>query len=203
MLVLDRDGVVIDNVPYLADPALVRLTPDIGEAIGRANRAGIPVVVATNQSGIARGLFTWEDFWAVQDRIDEALQASGAALDMVLACGHGPGAADARGGGSHAWRKPGPGMILEACARFQADAAACMVVGDSISDLEAGLSAGLGAACLVATGHGAASLASARWRTLIGQDALRDRIFTAETASEAIVAWLNGTMTLRRVETWS
>ena len=75
---LDRDGTIIDDVHYIARPELVRLRPDAGAAIARLNRAGIPVIIVTNQSGIARGLITQGDYEKVAARMTELLARNGA-----------------------------------------------------------------------------------------------------------------------------
>ena len=80
---LDRDGTIIDDVHYIAQPELVRLRPGAGDAIARLNRAGISVIVVTNQSGIARGIFTESDYERVHDRMVELLAADGAHLDAT------------------------------------------------------------------------------------------------------------------------
>ncbi|HEX7239268.1 MAG TPA: HAD-IIIA family hydrolase, partial [Longimicrobiaceae bacterium] len=89
---LDRDGTVIHDAHYLADPEGVRLLPGAAEAVARLNRAGVPVVLVTNQSGIGRGLFSEADFRAVQDRVEALLAAGGARIDAVYHCPHAPDA---------------------------------------------------------------------------------------------------------------
>jgi len=155
-LFLDRDGVIVEEVHYLSRVEDMAMIPDVAEAIARANARGIPVIVVTNQAGIARGYFGWEDFAKVQAAIVAALAEAGANLDAVLACGyHGVGngplsVAD------HAWRKPNSGMLDYAAERLGIDLARSWIVGDKVSDLEAGLKAGLAGGFLVKTGHGEA-----------------------------------------------
>lgn len=153
-LFLDRDGVIIQEVGYLARPEDVQLIEGVASAIARVNALGIPVVAVTNQSGIARGHYTWSDFEAVQDALDQELDRHAAHLDLVLACGyHGVGNDDLNIAG-HAWRKPNPGMLLAARDRLQLDLGKSLIVGDRISDLEAGQRAGLRRGALVRTGYG-------------------------------------------------
>ena len=111
---LDRDGVVVEEIGYLGHPKDVVLIEGAAEAIRDLNRAGIPVVVVTNQAGVARGHYDWAGFEAVQREIDERLAAVGARIDAALACAyHGQGAG-ALAVADHPWRKPGPGMLLDA-----------------------------------------------------------------------------------------
>ena len=90
-------------------------------AIVRCNALGIPVVVVTNQAGIGRGYYGWDDFHAVQGALMAELAAAGAHLDGVVACAyHGDGRETLRVA-DHPWRKPNPGMIVEAASRMQLD----------------------------------------------------------------------------------
>jgi D-glycero-D-manno-heptose 1,7-bisphosphate phosphatase len=126
-LFLDRDGVVVEEVHFLQRPEDVRLVPGAAQVIAEARHQGIAVVLTTNQSGIARGLFGWEAFAAVQSRL-EAL--------MVLACPfHPDGEPPYRR--EHPCRKPQPGMLLRAAERLGLDLGTSWVVGDRARDLEA------------------------------------------------------------------
>lgn len=146
-LFLDRDGVVVAERHHLRRPEDVALLPGAAGLIVAANRAGWPVVLITNQSGIARGLFDWAAFTAVQNALTGQLAARGATLDMVLACPFHP---------SHPWRKPAPGMLLEAARHLPLDLARSWIVGDKADDLAAGRAAGLRQGAHVMTGHGPA-----------------------------------------------
>jgi D-glycero-D-manno-heptose 1,7-bisphosphate phosphatase len=154
-LFLDRDGVVVEEVHFLHRPEDVRLVPSAAEVMAEARRQGIPVVLTTNQSGIARGLFGWEAFAATQSRLETLLAGERAAFDMVLACpfhpdGHPPYRRE------HPCRKPQPGMLLRAAERLGLDLARSWVVGDRARDLEAGRAAGCAGGLHVLTGYGAA-----------------------------------------------
>src|SRR4051812_42503627 len=85
---LDRDGVVIDDVHYLASPSQINLIPGSADAIAALNRAGWPVIIVTNQSGVARGLFTVEGVQAVHRRLSEQLIGYGARIDAYYFCPH-------------------------------------------------------------------------------------------------------------------
>jgi histidinol-phosphate phosphatase family protein len=127
---LDRDGTIIHDAHYLADPAGVRLLPGAAEAVARLNAAGIPVVVVTNQSGIGRGYFTEADFRAVQARVEELLAAEGAKVDAVYHCPHAPDEEP-----PCACRKPGVGLFLRAAEEHGLDPARSWYVGDRLRDL--------------------------------------------------------------------
>jgi len=148
-LFLDRDGVIVADTRYLGRAGDVRVLDGAAAAVGRCNALQIPVVLVTNQSGIARGYYDWDGFRAVQAAMTDALSAAGAHLDAVLACAyHGDGRGALRAP-DHPWRKPNPGMILEAGARMGLDLSRSWIVGDAPSDLEAGRAAGLAGGMLL------------------------------------------------------
>lgn len=153
-LFLDRDGVVVEEVHFLARPGDVRLSPGVAAAIAAANAAGLAVVVVTNQSGIARGHFGWAEFAAVQREIGSRLAAAGARLDAVAACAYHRDGQPPFDVADHGWRKPRPGMFLRAGRALGLDMERSVVIGDRVSDLEAGRNAGLRGGTLVLTGYG-------------------------------------------------
>ena len=146
-LFLDRDGVVIEDRHHLCDPAAVELCPGAQNLLQQATKAGWPVVLVTNQSGIARGYFDWEAYELVTDRLLELLGAE-APVAAIYANGHGPGAPP------HSWRKPSPAMLLAAATDLQLDLSRSLLVGDRLSDLQAGARAGLPWLAQVLSGHG-------------------------------------------------
>jgi histidinol-phosphate phosphatase family protein len=127
---LDRDGTLVHDRRYLADPAGVELLPGAGEAVARLNRAGRFVVLVTNQSGIGRGWFGEDDYRAVHRRLLELLEEQGARLDADYHC---PLAPDAPDPGS--MRKPGTGMFLQAAREHGLELAASWYVGDRARDV--------------------------------------------------------------------
>jgi D-glycero-D-manno-heptose 1,7-bisphosphate phosphatase len=153
-LFLDRDGVIVEEVNYLHRVEDIVFIPGVAEAIARANQASIPVIMVTNQAGIGRGHFRWKDFHAVQHGIFRHCKAHSAHLDMVLACAYHAKGFGAYKTADHPWRKPRPGMLLEAARVMGSDLARSFIVGDCLSDLEAGHAAGLADGALVQTGHG-------------------------------------------------
>lgn len=134
---LDRDGTIIDDAHYLARPEHVRLRPGAAEAIARLNRAGIPVVVVTNQSGIARGLFTEADYERVHRRMVELLEHEGARIDATYMCPHHPDF-----GGPCDCRKPGTLLFRRAARDHGLDLARSTSIGDRWRDVAPGLAVG-------------------------------------------------------------
>lgn len=128
---LDRDGTLIIDRHYLADPDGVELLPGAGEAVARLNEAGLVVVLATNQSGIGRGYFTEEAYAAVHARLVRELARHGARLDAAY---HSP---DVHDGGGDAERKPGAGMFLRASRELGVDLAHSWWIGDRPRDVAA------------------------------------------------------------------
>lgn len=148
-LFLDRDGIIVHDTSYLGRAEDVRMIEGVAAAIGRCNAMRIPVVVATNQSGIARGYYDWKGFGAVQAAIAEALAAAGAHLDGVLACAyHADGVGPLRVA-DHPWRKPNPGMLLTAGSGLHLELSRSWFVGDKATDLAAAMAAGLAGGILV------------------------------------------------------
>lgn len=145
---VDRDGTIIAEKSYLADPARVELIPGSAEALRRLRDAGFALVVVTNQSGIARGLYGEEDYAAVAARLDEILAEYGAVPDETRYCPHHPDVT-----GPCDCRKPDTGMHRRAAERLGLDPARSYFVGDKVSDvLPSGVLNGQG--ILVRTGYG-------------------------------------------------
>ena len=167
-LFLDRDGTLIALVDYLCRAERVTPIPGAFESLAQAARSGRRVVVVTNQSGIGRGLYGWDEFAAVQARLDALAEAAGGRIDGVYACPALPGS-------GAPCRKPSPAMLHAAAADLAIDLAASWIVGDAASDLEAGRRAGLARGWLVPTGYGgrdraaAAGLACAGFPVTIGR----------------------------------
>jgi len=145
---LDRDGTIIEDAGYLHQPDAVRLLPGAARAIQALNQAGWPVVVVSNQSGIARGLYPESDYHRVQQRLAELLRAQGARLDASFYCPHHPDFT-----GPCQCRKPGTKLFLEAATRLGVDLAQSWFVGDRSSDVMPASSLG-GRGLLVLTGEG-------------------------------------------------
>jgi D-glycero-D-manno-heptose 1,7-bisphosphate phosphatase len=153
-LFLDRDGVMVEDTDYLHRAEDVQLIDDAAKVIAEANRKAVPVIVVTNQAGIARGKFGWDDFVTVQERMIEDLDQQGAFLNAVFACPHHKDGSPPYDSPDHAWRKPNPGMLLEAAQRLPIDLSQSWLIGDRAGDLQAAKTAGLAGGVHVLTGHG-------------------------------------------------
>jgi D-glycero-D-manno-heptose 1,7-bisphosphate phosphatase len=145
---LDRDGTLIEDPGYLADPEAMRLLPGVPEAVGRLNTARLPAIVVTNQSGIARGLLSEADYLATEGRLDRLLAERGARLEAHYFCPHHPDFT-----GPCACRKPGDLLYRRAAERFDLDLARSWWIGDRIRDVAAATAFG-GRSILVLTGAG-------------------------------------------------
>ena len=152
-LLLDRDGTVCRERGYLGRPEDLELLPGAASAIRRARSAGYAVVLITNQSAVARGLFDLKAVHAVHRHLQALLQAEQAYLDGIFVCPHHPQGAIARYSGPCDCRKPAPGLLLRAAERHELDLGRSTMIGDRLRDLEAGWAAGCRAA-LVRSGHG-------------------------------------------------
>lgn len=151
LVILDRDGVInADSDEYIKSVEEWIPLPGSLAAIARLKQAGWTVAVATNQSGIARGLFPESVFHAMHDELQQRLAALGACIDYVAFCPHAPDDACA-------CRKPRPGLYQEIAQHFGCDLRQVPVVGDSRRDLEAAVAVGA-RPILVTTGKGMRSL---------------------------------------------
>ncbi|MER8219334.1 HAD family hydrolase [Streptomyces sp. NPDC094143] len=130
-VLFDRDGTLVEDVPYNGDPGLVRPVDGAREALARLREAGIATGVVTNQSGVARGLLTEADVRRVNHRVDELLGP----FDVFAVCPHGPE-------DGCRCRKPQPGMVLWAAGRLCTHPADLVVIGDIGADVEAARRAG-------------------------------------------------------------
>lgn len=147
LVILDRDGVInYDSDEFIKSPSEWIPIPGSLEAIARLNQAGYRVVVCTNQSGIARGLFNILTLNAIHQKMHTAAQQVGADIDAIFFCPH---AAD----DNCDCRKPKPGMLLEVAKRFDISLKGVPTVGDSLRDLQSGFVVGC-APHLVLTGKG-------------------------------------------------
>ena len=173
---LDRDGTLIVEKNYLADPEGVELIEGAADALRRLRESGFGISVVTNQSGVGRGFFAMDRVDAVHERIRKLLGDQGASIDSFHACPHVPDE-------GCACRKPGTAMIDAAAAEHSIDLGASFMIGDKECDIVCGKNAGM-TSILVQTGYG---------RTL-GADARSQADFVAQSLPEA-VGWI-----LRRLE---
>ena len=152
---LDRDGTMIEDVGYLDALSRVEFYPWTVDAIRMLNRAGLPVVVVTNQSGIARGMFSEAFVGETHRHMDARLAAGGARVDAYYYCPHHPDGRVAAYARACDCRKPGRALIDRAAADLGLDPGRSFVVGDKWLDVQLGRAVGA-RAILVRTGHGAA-----------------------------------------------
>jgi D-glycero-D-manno-heptose 1,7-bisphosphate phosphatase len=151
-LILDRDGVLNCEAPppgFVLLPEQFRWLPGALDGLAMLHRAGMRLSVATNQSGVGRGLMTLDGLEAVHSRMCADAAAAGGALDAVFCCPHAPDA-------DCACRKPAPGLIEAAVAQSGIPAGETLVAGDDERDLDAAAAAGV-RAVLVRTGKGLAT----------------------------------------------
>jgi D-glycero-D-manno-heptose 1,7-bisphosphate phosphatase len=153
---------MIEEKHHLCDPEQVVLLPGAAALVSSAHSLGLPVVVVTNQAAIGYGKCGWDDLRLVQARIEELLALEGVAVDAVLACPFHAVAQPPYRHPDHPWRKPNPGMLLEAATLLNLALGQSILIGDKVSDIAAARSAGLPAACLVRTGHGMNHVAAAQ-----------------------------------------
>ncbi len=145
VVLLDRDGTLIEDRHYLHDPSGVVLLPGVGEGLRALAAAGCRLGVLTNQSGIGRGYYTEADMHAVNRRMEKLLAVFGVRLEGIWFCPHAPEE-------NCQCRKPKPGMALDAARAMGANLVSTVIVGDKTCDVE--LAHGVGAkSVLVRTGR--------------------------------------------------
>ena len=145
-LFLDRDGVIIKDVNYISDPSKVVLEKGIKELIIKAKKIGWQIAIVTNQSGIYREYFSWDDYEAVNQKMIDLLEIPNP-FSGIFACGENPEKISN-------YRKPSPEMIFELSRKLSLDLRNSILIGDRSSDLIAGSRARLKALFHVKTGHG-------------------------------------------------
>ena len=136
---IDKDGTLVDDVPYNVDPARLSFKPGAFDALRLLKDSGYALVVVTNQSGLASGRFSTAQFDALRDALCEQLRMRGITLDAFMVCPHAP-AED--GSPACECRKPAPGLFREAAQRLHIQMARSWMVGDILDDVEAGHRAG-------------------------------------------------------------
>jgi D-glycero-D-manno-heptose 1,7-bisphosphate phosphatase len=144
---LDRDGVIIEEKHYLRDPDQVELIPGTVAKLKELLRHGLPLVVVTNQSGIGQGLFSWAAYELVHQRMLDLIGID-KPFAAIYANSHAP--TETQG----TWRKPNPGMFVQAAADLNLCLESSAMVGDKVVDLEAASRAGIKRIVHVKTGHG-------------------------------------------------
>ena len=159
---IDRDGVLNEERAFVHRSEDFALLPGAVAALRLLKAAGYLLVVVTNQSGIARGIYSEADYLALTEHMRAELAAAGVSLDAVEYCPHLPDAPLERYRLDCDCRKPKPGMLRRAAQALDIEPGASFLVGDRLSDLEAGRAAGIGRCFLVRTGYALPEEAVAR-----------------------------------------
>jgi len=133
---LDKDGTLVEDVPYNVDPERLRFTPRALEGLRLLAGAGFPLVVVSNQPGLAAGRFTRAEFGRLRYALTERIRReAGVDLAGMFVCPHAPAAA---AGASCLCRKPAPGLLRQAAVVHRLDLSRCWMIGDILDDVEAG-----------------------------------------------------------------
>ncbi|HJU06216.1 MAG TPA: HAD family hydrolase [Nitrospiraceae bacterium] len=139
---LDKDGTLIEDVPYNCDLTRIKLLPGAVEGLQALHAAGYALVVISNQAGVAHGFLTEQFLAAVETRLRALLSAAGVPLDGFFYCPHHPDGAMPKYAVRCTCRKPKPGLILRAASQLKIDPTRSWMVGDILHDVEAGRGAG-------------------------------------------------------------
>lgn len=179
---LDRDGTINEDKGYINHPSRVQLLAGAGPAIRRLNEKGVPVIVVTNQAGVAYGYFPETCVAQCNARLEALLKQRRARVDAVYYCPYHPRGSVKRYQRESKCRKPAPGMLDKARRELKIDLARSYMVGDKISDIQCGLARGL-TTVFVKTGYGEGELQWNRDKWSVEPDHI------AEALPEAVV-WI-------------
>jgi len=184
---LDKDGTLIEDVPYNVDPDQIRLAPGVGEGLAQLRAAGFRLIVVSNQSGVARGLFSESALGGVEDRISELLAGFGVDLDGFYYCPHHPEGVEPRYAMTCECRKPAPGLILKAAREHAVDLDRSWFIGDILNDVEAAHRAGCRAALINNGNETEWERSPLRWPEIVAADfAAAARFIVAEAEAGPI-----------------
>ena len=154
---IDRDGTINKDIGYVSRPDELIIYPFAAEAVRLVNESGMKAIVITNQSGVARSLYTEQTLTAIHDRLTRELKLAGAHVDAIYYCPHHPEIGDETYRKMCECRKPRPGLLHRAARDHEIDLAGSYVIGDKASDIN--LAAEVGASgVLVLTGYGRETL---------------------------------------------
>jgi D-glycero-D-manno-heptose 1,7-bisphosphate phosphatase len=156
---IDRDGTINEDSGYISTPDDLIIYPFAAEAVRLINESNLKAIVITNQSGIARGIYTEADLDAIHNRMLEELARDGAHIDAIYYCPHHPRIGDDRYRKMCDCRKPGTGMLRQAAREHDIDLARSYVIGDKASDINLATNAGA-RGVLVLTGYGRETLSN-------------------------------------------
>jgi D-glycero-D-manno-heptose 1,7-bisphosphate phosphatase len=170
---LDRDGVLVENNPnYIRAWSDVKIFPEAIEALGKIDNSSFKVVIVTNQSAIGRGLISYETAHEINRQLTAEINSRGRKVDGIFMCPHKPE-------DDCVCRKPKPGLIFQAAKELSLDLKRSMMIGDALTDLIAGMEAGIPTNVLILTGRGKEQA------SLLGTNHLKS-ILIYETLAEAL-----------------
>jgi D-glycero-D-manno-heptose 1,7-bisphosphate phosphatase len=150
---IDRDGVINEERNYVHRIEDFVLLPGVAQGLALLRDAGYRLIVVTNQAGIARGYYDKSAMDRLHDHLREQLALQGVALDAIYFCPHHPSGSVKELAFECDCRKPAPGMLLQAAKDFELDMSASVLIGDKLSDVQAGKRAGVGRVVIVESGH--------------------------------------------------
>ncbi len=182
-LFLDRDGVINKEKDFITHPDLLELEEGIVALIRYYNQKSWPVIVVTNQSGIAKQKITWATYWNIEDRLIEMLSAEGAFIDLILASPCHPEGVEPYNGLLLPSRKPEAGMIEKACEIFNIDRKDSIIVGDRLRDLQAGNKGRIAFGIFVFSGHKEGKI---EWENVGKNDLEPMRLYKIRNMEEAL-----------------
>ncbi len=172
---IDRDGTINEDTGYVSSPDELIIYPWAAEAVRLVNESGMKAIIITNQSGVARSLYTEQTLGSIHDHLTRELSKSGAHIDGIYYCPHHPEIGDEIYRKRCECRKPRPGMLIDAARDHRIDLAASYVIGDKASDIN--LAAEVGArGALVLTGYGHETLRRRDCEPAIVADDLLDAV---------------------------
>jgi D-glycero-D-manno-heptose 1,7-bisphosphate phosphatase len=170
---LDRDGVIIENRPnYVRSWADVEIYPQALTALAVLRKTSYKIIIVTNQSAVGRGIISLATAQGINERLVQVIEAENGRVDAVYLCPHAPHE-------GCACRKPQPGMLLQAAQEHNIDLGHSIMIGDALTDLEAGLAAGVTQTILLRTGRGQTQAQlpeAANFTPLLAQDNLLSAI---------------------------
>ena len=150
---IDRDGVINEERNYVHRIEDFVLLPGVAQGLALLRDAGFRLIVVTNQAGIARGYYDQSAMDRLHAHLREQLALQGVALDAIYFCPHHPSGSVKELAFECDCRKPAPGMLLQAAKDFDLDLSASVLIGDKLSDVQAGKRAGVGRSVIVESGH--------------------------------------------------
>jgi D-glycero-D-manno-heptose 1,7-bisphosphate phosphatase len=180
---LDKDGTLVENVPYNVDPDLIRLAPGAGAGLSVLRNAGYRLFVVSNQSGVARGLFPVDALEGLRRRLTELLSDAGVSLDGLYFCPHHPEGRVAEYAIECSCRKPADGLLLRAARDHGVDLRRSWMIGDILDDVEAGRRAGC-RTVLIDSGN------ETEW--VLSRDRVPDHVVRDLNEAAAVIHALNG-----------